>query len=148
MKRLIVSACLLGCFVLASYAFGQSSNGTLSGTVADNARALIPGVTIKVTNTETGVISTAITNDSGTYALPGLLPGTYSASANLSGFQTQTFTDVRLGNAAQVRLNFILQLATVNTSVEVTTSADRLLLESNSSVGAMLPQEAVRSLPI
>ena len=148
MKRLFVSACLLGCFVLASYAFGQSSNGTLSGTVADNARALIPGVTIKVTNTETGVISTAITNDSGTYALPGLLPGTYSASANLSGFQTQTFTDVRLGNAAQVRLNFILQLATVNTSVEVTTSADRLLLESNSSVGAMLPQEAVRSLPI
>jgi hypothetical protein len=148
MKKLHAGACLLACFLLATYTFGQSSNATLSGTVTDGSQALIPGVTVRVTNTETAVVSTSVTNESGAYTLPGLLPGTYSASASLPGFQTQTFTNVRVGNAAQVRLNFILQVAGVNTSVEVTVSAERLLLESTSSVGAVLPQEAVRDLPI
>ena len=148
MKTLRVEACLLACLLLATSAFGQSSNGTLSGTVVDSSRALIPGVTIKATNTETGIVSTGVTNESGAYTVPGLLPGSYAASAVQPGFQTQTFTDIRIGNAAQVRLNFTLQVSSVNTVVEVTTSADRLLLESTSSVGAVLPQDAVRSLPI
>ena len=140
-----VSFCLLA---VAIPIFGQSSNASLSGTVTDPAKALIPGVTITVTNTDTGVISTGITNESGTYNFPSLLPGAYKVSASLPGFQTRTFTDVRLGNAAQVRLNFTLELASVTTSVEVTMSADRLLLESTSSVGGTLTEKTVRDLPV
>jgi len=128
--------------------FGQSSNASLSGTVTDSAKALIPGVTITVTNTDTGVVSTALTNESGIYNSPSLLPGAYTVSASLPGFQTRTFTDVRLGNAAQVRLNFILEVASVTTSVEVTFSADRLLLESTSSVGGTLTEKTVQDLPV
>ena len=119
-------------------AFGQSSNASLSGTVSDVANALIPGVNITATNTDTGVVSTTLTNESGTYNMPSLLPGVYKVTAELPGFQTRTFTDVRLGNAAQVRLNFTLEVASLNTTVEVTASAERLLLESTSSVGAVL----------
>jgi hypothetical protein len=129
-------------------ALAQSSNATVSGTVSDTARALIPGVSITATNTETGVVSTSITNESGTYNISGLLPGVYTVTAELPGFQKQTFTEVRLGNAAQARLNFTLQVASLNTTVEVTVSADRLLIESTSSVGAVLPENAVRELPI
>src|SRR5678816_1544109 len=107
-----VSFCLLA---VAVPIFGQSSNASLSGTVTDPAKALIPGVTITVTNTDTGVISTGITNESGTYNFPSLLPGAYKVSASLPGFQTRTFTAVRLGNAAQVRLNFTLELDYVTT---------------------------------
>src|SRR5262245_34964724 len=98
----------------ATNVFSQSSNATLSGTVADAAKALIPGVTITATNTETGVASSAVSNETGTYSISGLLPGVYTVSAELPGFQTQTFTDVRLGNAAQARLNFALQVAGLN----------------------------------
>src|SRR5262249_39345946 len=91
--------------------FGQSSNASLSGTVSDAANALIPGVTVTATNTETGVVTTGVSNESGTYNIPSLLPGVYKVTAELPGFQTTTFTDVRLGNAAQVRLNFTLQVA-------------------------------------
>jgi hypothetical protein len=145
MKKLLFSALLL---VSVNQAFGQSSNGTLSGTVSDVGGAFIPGVTVTASNVATGVVSTVISNESGTYNIPSLLPGVYTVSAELPGFQRRTFTDVRLGNAAQVRLNFTLEVATLNTTVEVTVSADRLLLESSSSVGAVLPEKAVRDLPV
>src|SRR4051812_33296677 len=87
---------------LSGYIFGQSSNATLSGTVSDAANALIPGVGITAINTDTGVVSTVLSNETGTYNIPSLLPGIYKVTAELSGFQTRSFTDVRLGNAAQV----------------------------------------------
>src|SRR5438876_7056145 len=121
MRKSVVAGVLLIALSLSSQAFGQSSNASVSGTVADAGKALIPGVTIIVTNTDTGVVSTGLTNESGTYNIPGLLPGAYKVTAELPGFQTQTFTDVRLGNAAQVRLNFTLNVASLNTTVEVTT---------------------------
>src|SRR6266850_1959522 len=146
--RRILAVILAVCLTPFTHAFSQSSNAALSGTVSDAANALIPGVNITATSTETGVVSTAITNETGTYNLPSLLPGLYNVTAELPGFQTQTFTGVRLGNAAQLRLNFTLQVASVNTAVEVTIAADRLLLESTSSVGAVLPEKAVRDLPV
>src|SRR5262249_699935 len=111
MRRLSALILALVCLTFSESAFAQSSNATLSGTVSDAAKALIPGVTITATNTETGVVSTGVTNETGTYNLPGLLPGLYNVTGELPGFQTQTFTGVRLGNAAQVRLNFTLQVA-------------------------------------
>ncbi len=146
--RRMLAVTLVVCLTPFTQVFSQSSNAALSGTVSDAAKALIPGVNITATNTETGVVSTAITNETGTYNLPSLLPGLYNVSSELPGFQIQTFTSVRLGNAAQLRLNFTLQVASVNTAIEVTVSADRLLLESASSVGAVLPEKAVRDLPV
>src|SRR5581483_4381336 len=145
MKRLALALALL-CVALPISALAQSSNANLSGTVTDAAKAFIPGVTITATNTETGVVSTAISNEAGAYTIPSLLPGNYKVSAELPGFQTQTFTNVQFGNAAQLRLNFTLQVASVNTSVEVVVEADRLLLSSTSSVGGVLPEKTVQDL--
>jgi hypothetical protein len=92
-------------------AFGQSSNASVGGIVSDPSGANIPGVTIKATNQATGIVTTVISNDAGAYNLASLLPGTYKISAELPGFQTQTVSDVQLGNAAQVRLNFKMVVA-------------------------------------
>jgi hypothetical protein len=148
MTKKVALALALLCVSFPIGMFAQSSNGSVSGTVTDAAKALIPGVTVSATNTETGVVSNGISNESGTYNIPSLLPGVYKVTAELPGFQTQTYTDVRLGNAAQIRLNFALQVASLSTTVEVTTSADRLLLESTSSVGAVLPEKTVQNLPV
>ncbi|PYS34557.1 MAG: hypothetical protein DMG14_29170, partial [Acidobacteria bacterium] len=73
---------------------------------------------------------------------------TDSTGAVLPGFQTQTYTDVQLGNAAQVRLNFTLHVASQAQSVEVTITPDTLLATSSSSVGSVLPERQVRDLPL
>src|SRR5438067_12740323 len=123
MRTLVTGGVLLCCLLLSTHAFGQSSFATVTGTIEDASGALIPGVTIKAANNATGVVTTALSNEAGAYNLPGLLPGIYKVTAELPGFQTQTFTDVQLGNAAQVRLNFKMFVASVAQAVEVTVAA-------------------------
>src|SRR5213593_577779 len=128
--------------------FGQTTNATVGGTAVDSTGALIPGVTVTATNTGTGISNTVLTNESGAYQFAALQPGTYRVSVELAGFQTQTFTDVQLGGAQQVRLNFTLEVAAAaGTSVDVTIAADTVLATSSNSIGTILPEYKVRDLP-
>ena len=147
MKKLLAASILLSLF-LAGETFGQSSNATVSGTVSDSTGAVLPGVTITATNNATGIVTTVLSNESGVYNFASLLPGVYKISGELPGFQIGAYADVQLGNAAQVRLNFALRVASQAESVEVTITADTLLATSSSSVGAVLPETKVRDLPL
>src|SRR5689334_11914978 len=147
MKRLY-SAVLLLCFVFFANAFAQTTNATLGGTVSDASRALIPGVTVTATNTATGIVSTTVTNETGSYNFPSLQTGTYKVTAELPGFQTQTYSDVTLGVSQQVRLNFALQVSGQTQSVEVNVAADTLISTTSASVGTVLPEYKVRDLPL
>ena len=94
---------LFVCLLLSISAFAQTSNATLGGTVSDSTGAFIPGVSLTATNIQTGIVSTVITNEAGVYQFASLQPGRYKVSAELSGFQTQTYNDVALGLSQQVR---------------------------------------------
>src|SRR5262245_58852324 len=118
MRRLLSPAMLLCCVFLSS-AFAQTTNATLGGTVSDSTRALIPGVTITATNTQTGIVNTTVTNETGAYQFASLQTGIYKMMAELPGFQTQTYNEVTLGVAQQVRLNFLLQVGTQAQTVDV-----------------------------
>src|SRR5215510_5382492 len=118
MRRIVVTAGVLLCFVFASYALAQV-NAVLSGTVADSTGALIPGVEVTARNVNTGITDTKITNETGNFVFPSLQPGTYTLSASLSGFQNATYNNVALGQGQQVRLNFTLQVGAAAQSVEV-----------------------------
>src|ERR671931_473321 len=98
MRVRLVIAALAACFWLVVIGIGQVVNATLSGTVSDGTGALIPGVEITATHTGTGVISTAVTNEAGTYRFPSLQPGPYRVNAALPGFQAQTF-ELTLGTS-------------------------------------------------
>src|SRR5436190_514210 len=134
MRNRLFTAAVAACVFFAVNGFAQVVNATLSGTVSDGSGALIPGVEITATQTGTGVVSTAVTNESGTYRFAGLQPGPYQAKASLPGFQTQTF-QLTLGTSQQIRQNFTLQVGTVAQTVEVSVAADQLLTTQSSSVG-------------
>ena len=107
------------CLVFAFSGWSQGGiNASLSGTVSDSTGALIPGVEVTARQTDTGVASTAVTNETGTYRFPSLQPGPYEVSAVLPGFQSQAFR-LTLGTAQQIRQNFDLQVGTVSQAVEV-----------------------------
>jgi hypothetical protein len=143
-----IAAAFFVCLLLGGAGLAQEGiNATLSGTVSDNTGALIPGVEVTAKNIATGVASTTITNETGTFRFPSLQPGEYEASAVLSGFQTQTFR-ITLGTSQQIRQNFTLQVGTVAQAVEVTAAADVLLTAATASVGTVLPASQVVDLPL
>ena len=146
--RKVLAATILLSSVFFSNAFAQTTNATLGGTVTDASRALVPGVTVTATNTLTGIVNTVVTNETGAYQFASLQTGTYKVTAELPGFLTQTYNDVTLGVAQQVRLNFALQVATQTQTVEVNVAADTLIATTSSSVGAVLPEYKLRDLPL
>ncbi len=146
MNRIITTALLSLALCFAGLA--QTTNATLGGTVSDATKALIPGVTVTATNTGTGVVSSTVTNEAGSYNFPSLQSGAYKVSAQLPGFQTQTYNNVALGVSQQVRLNFALEVAGQTQSVEVTISPDTLIATTSSSIGSVLPEYKIRDLPL
>src|SRR4030095_5665809 len=108
----------------------------------------LPGVMVTATNNATSVVSSVITNEAGAYTILSLLPGTYTVSAELPGFQKQTYSNSALGNATTVRLNFTLQVATQAQSVEVTIAADTILATSSPTIGQVLSEKKVTDLPV
>src|SRR5215813_394420 len=147
MRKLMV-AVVLFVHVPAICIFAQTSNATLGGTVSDASGALIPGVMVTATNTATGIVTSVLSNESGTYQFASLQTGTYKVNAELTGFQTQTYNNVVLGLSQQVRLNFTLQVGTIAQTVEVSVAADTLIATTSSSVGSVLPDTTVRDLPL
>jgi hypothetical protein len=145
MKTLSALLCLLVCVSIPAYA---QVNATVTGTVVDASAALVPGVTVTAQNTATGIMTTRVTNESGSYDFPSLQPGTYILSANLPGFQTATFNNVQLGQAQQVRLNFTLQVGALTQGIEVAVTVDTLLTSTSASVGNVLTDSVVRDLPL
>jgi hypothetical protein len=126
----------------------QTGNGVLTGTVEDPSKALIPGVTLTATNIETGVTTTAITNETGNYNIPTLLPGEYRLTAELPGFQGVTYNNIQLGTNETKRFNFTLQVGGVATNVDVNIDAAALLTTSNATIDNTLPEYKVRDLPL
>src|SRR5688572_952216 len=146
MKKVLLASLML-CLLFQVNAFAQV-NASVGGTVADATGALIPGVEVTATNVNTGVVQMRISNETGNYEFPSLQPGVYTLSAALPGFQAQTYNNVQLSQGGQVRLNFTMQVGSVATAVDVIAQADTLLATTTASVGGVLPEREVRSLPM
>src|SRR5262245_8043486 len=123
MKRSVLIAGVLFFLLAGTNAFAQR----ISGIVADATGAVIPGVTVTATNTQTAVVTSVLSNETGAYAFASLQPGTYRVFAELPGFQSQTFQNVALGSSDQLRLDFKLTVSSVAQSVEVAVDAQALL---------------------
>jgi Carboxypeptidase regulatory-like domain len=147
MRESIVKVALIISLLVSPYAFGQV-NAVLTGTVADSSGALIPGVEVTAKNINTGITDTRVTNETGNFVFPSLQPGNYTLQAALSGFQTASYNNVVLGQGQQVRLNFQLQVSGAAQNVEVVVAADTLLATTSASVGNVLADKDLLSLPL
>src|SRR5262245_58017507 len=91
--------------------FSQSQNGTIGGTITDESRALIPGVTVTVVEAQSGKRSSIVSDRNGKYSLADLPPGNYTVTATLPGFETLVVKDVALNAQEQRALNLTLRVA-------------------------------------
>jgi hypothetical protein len=146
LRRLLL--CLTTFVVLGAPAplLAQGGRAEINGTVTDAQKAVLPGVTVTVTNEETGLMREAVTDGTGRYVIPQLLPGPYTIKADLSGFQPMTRSNmvVRVGEELTVPLT--LSLAGVTETLVVTAEAP--LVESTSNrIGTNITSSEIDSLP-
>ncbi|HLJ16587.1 MAG TPA: TonB-dependent receptor [Bryobacteraceae bacterium] len=132
--------------LLSPVAFGQDPRGSIGGRVVDQSDAVVVGAKVQVTNVQTGVSAPVQTNESGTFMVPFLLPGTYRVIAEMSGFKTYSQDNIEL-RVADV-LDLTLRLEVGNTSDKVNVTAGAPLLETgNSTPGTVVDERRVLELP-
>jgi hypothetical protein len=115
---------LLCCF--AGPAQAQFDRGTISGTIKDEQGGVMPGVTVTARNTQTQQNALTVTDSTGFYTFPNLLPGRYEILAELQGFKTIRRDNVQLDATANLTLDLSLPTGVISEEVLVTASSPLL----------------------
>src|SRR5712691_8584695 len=138
---------LLGVSLLGGTAAAQVTTGNITGTVKDSAGAVLPGVSIKLMNTETGATRTIIADEFGRYNAPQLPLGAYEISAELPGFQTALRRGVTLTIGREAVVDFALQVGSV--AQEVTVNAEAAMVATtNANLSYLVDEKKIRDLPL
>ena len=144
--RFLLCQCLVAGLTFPVAAAAQETRGKISGTVRDSG-GVIPGASVKVTNTDTSVSQTLITNQSGYYEASFLNPGTYAVSVQMPGFKAAVRDRITLGVGEQLTVPFTLDIGQV--SEEIVVRAESPLLDTTSlKSAARFDTHLVESLPM
>src|SRR5687768_7828431 len=147
MRRLAIMLSALSAILIFSCSALAQSAGTIQGVVTDNTGGVIPGVQVVVTNIETGIQSTSLTNEIGFYTVPALNPGRYSIACTAQGFAAAERRDLRLEVAQTMRVDFRMTLGSVSEVVEVSAAAT-LLQSEKSDVGQVIDGKRILEMPL
>ena len=126
---------------------GQEARGTILGRVVDPTDAVIVDAKVEAINTDTGVHAASLTNETGDYILPFLIPGPYTLTVSNKGFRNYTRTGITVRQSERVTLDVTMQLGEATQTVEVTSQAP-LLDTSTASMGQVVESRSILELPI
>jgi hypothetical protein len=148
LRTLRILGVLLAAAGVAGPAAAQSQaiNGNIEGVVRDTSGAVLPGVTVTVTNVDTGARRVVITDATGTYQALLLPLGTYRVRSELQGFKTMERTGVTLNAGQTATVNFAMSVGGVEETVTVT--ADAPIAEpARINLGRTISSVEVSNLP-
>jgi hypothetical protein len=132
--------------VLAPVAvFAQSAE--LGGIVLDPSGLAVSNAAVRIRSIETGIRLEATTNNEGAYSFVGLKPGAYSASVQAPGFKTAARDGISLAVAQRARLDFMLEVGSLQDSVTVTGGSE-MLQTTDASVSTVVGRKFVENVPL
>ena len=148
-RSLFALATLLVAMMLAAPAHAQSqaANGTIAGTVIDSSGGSLPGVTVTITNTDTGLERSVVTNTEGQYRGLLLTLGQYRVTAELQGFKKSEQTGIALRAGDTATINFNLSVGAVSETVTVTAEAP-IAQPGKIDLGRTIGDVEIHNLPL
>ncbi|HYP06949.1 MAG TPA: TonB-dependent receptor [Bryobacteraceae bacterium] len=142
---LLLAAALLAAAQIPIQA--QEARGTLLGRVTDSSEAVLVGAQVSIRNADTGVRFTSVTNKTGDYIFPLLVPGSYTITVEQPGFKTQARSGVVIRVNDQVTIDMALEVGSASQTVNV--SAETPLLDTSSaSMGHVVDSRTILELPL
>jgi hypothetical protein len=141
--------CLVATVVFAFQAPipAQESRGTLLGRVSDSSDAIIAGAKVTATNADTGVTFSSVTNRTGDFIFPLLVPGSYSLTIENPGFKTYNRSGIVVRVNDQMAINVTLDVGQASQTVNVTAETP-LLDTSSASIGHVVDSRTIMELPL
>jgi len=133
--------------LLPAGASAQTGAGSLTGIVADQSGAAVPGATVTATNQATNVTYTATSNNAGNYTVTSLPVGVYVVKAELSGFKTSATQPTQVEALQTVRIDFKLTLGAIEETV-VVVGTSPLLQTETATVGEVISGTTVEQMPL
>ncbi len=148
MKRtmIVLFIGLLGSAIACVSVWAQAT-AQISGTVKDQSGAVLPGVEVTATQTETGISRSTVTNETGSFVLPNIVVGPYRLEAALPGFRTYIQTGIVLQVNSSAVINPVLEVGQVSEQVEVQANAVQVETRST-AVGQVIENERILELPL
>ena len=146
-KKTFMWPLTLGVLVLLTMPSAWAQSSAITGTVTDATQAVLPGVEVEVTNTETGVTRTLVSNDLGRYSARGLIVGVYRVSAAITGFKTAVRTEIHVSADSDFVVDLTLEIGNVTEEVTVTGGAE-LVQTTSISMQSLIDEVAIRELPL
>src|SRR6478672_5108277 len=131
----------------ATLTSAQTIRGTITGTITDSSGSVVPGATVVVTNTATGVATSALSSAQGTYTIPLLQPGTYDLAVDLQGFKKYSRSGIVIEIAQTTRLDIPLQVVTVSEQVQVVAQTP-LVRSTTAELGQVIEMKQIQALPL
>src|SRR5262245_22283120 len=143
----VLSAVLALAVPANAAAQAQAANGNIEGIVRDTTGAALPGVTVTVTNTDTGTARTSITNEEGVYRAVLLPLGRYKVVAELQGFKTFEQQGITLSAGQTALINIQLGVGSVSETVTVT-SESPIAQPGKIDLGRTIGENEIKNLPL
>ncbi|MFN7923572.1 MAG: carboxypeptidase-like regulatory domain-containing protein [Bryobacteraceae bacterium] len=119
----------------------------ITGAVTDPTGAVMVGAAVTIRNTDTNQTRSAVTNETGNYSLPYLVPGTYDLRVEIGGFKAATRKGIVLQVGAVARIDFAMEVGEVSQQVEVSGGAPLLNTET-SALGTVIENRRIVDLPL
>src|SRR5579872_5226826 len=146
-KHLLGALSALFAILIPAVLVAQSTTGSFQGNVVGPDGASVPNANISIRNTGTGQIRSTNTNTQGEYVAPLLPPGTYDVSVDVSGFQKLQKTGIQLQVNENARIDFKLQISSVQESVTVE-GAVSLVDTRDAAVKQVIGDKQIVDLPL
>ncbi|MBI5281043.1 MAG: TonB-dependent receptor [Candidatus Solibacter usitatus] len=115
--------------------------------MTDQSNAFMPGVRVRAVNAATQVTASTTTNATGNFVIPFLTPGTYSLTAEMTGFKKFSRSGIQLRVSEVAEINIPMALGTVEETVSVVSDAP-LLDTAAASLGQVVDQRRIQELPL
>ncbi len=136
-----------GLLAFAAVLTGQTPSASVVGRVTDPTGAVVPGVSVKITNLDTNISQQGSTNQVGDYTIPYLNPGRYSLEASTAGFRTFKHAEFTLVVDQELRLDIGLAVGSASDSITVTEAPPVLNTES-AARGDVTVNEEIVDIPL
>lgn len=145
--RTLRIALILACVIFTARMVNAQAVAGLTGTVTDSTGAVVPGAKVTITNVGTSSSVHAITSSSGTYAVTGLTPGSYSVTVEAAGFRKYVQSGIGVEVSTTATINVQLTTGSISQTIEVRSSSISLNT-TQPQMGTTIEPTVVASLPV